>query len=59
MTNMSICLDDEKYERIRDMADEEKVNKQVIIRRLIQYGFAHLEYQKAQKILKAQEAVIS
>lgn len=52
MVNFTLSLDDEKYEKIKDMAFELNVNKQEVIRRLVQFGFAWIAQEQLKKELK-------
>lgn len=46
MVTLTISIDEQTYDRIRDIEVESSKSKQAIIRQLIKYGFAYLEKEK-------------
>lgn len=53
MVTLTISISEEAYDKIRDIQVECGNNKQTIIRRLIQYGFAYLEKEKLEREIRS------
>jgi len=49
MISFTLSIDEETFDRIRDIEVETKKNKQQIIRQLVQFGFAHIAKEQAEK----------
>ena len=52
MISFTLSIDEETFDKIRDIEVESKKNKQQIIRQLMQYGFAYIAKEQADKEIK-------